>query len=52
MWRHLMAATQPVKIQQKSDKYGCIYSVQLVEVVDLPVSTPKPEVEFYLSGIG
>jgi len=41
-----------MKIQQKSDKYGCIYSVKTVDLVGLPVSTPKPEVEFYLSGIG
>jgi len=36
---------QPTKIQQHKDKYGCIYSVQSVDLVGLPVSTPKPEVE-------
>jgi len=41
-----------MKIQQKKDKYGCVYSVQTVDLVGLPVSTPKPEVEFNLSGIG
>jgi len=41
-----------MKIQQHGDKYGCIYSVQTVDLVGLPVSARKPEVEFYLSGIG
>jgi len=33
-----------MEIQQKMDEYGCIYSVQLVDLVGLPVSTPVPAV--------
>jgi len=41
-----------MKIQQHGDKYGHTHTVESVDLVGLPVSTPKPEVEFYLSGIG
>jgi len=43
---------QPMKIHNKSDIYLCRCSVQTDDLVGLPISTPKPEVEFYLSGIG
>jgi len=41
-----------MKMHEKSDIYLDHCSVQSVDLVGLPVSTPKPEVEFYLSGIG
>jgi len=43
---------QPIKMHEKGDIYLCRCSVQTVDLVSLPVSKPKPEVEFFLSGIG